>query len=52
LADGYATAVYVMGLEGLAWIEKRPGYDAYLITRDNMTHWTAGLDRYRQIPLT
>jgi thiamine biosynthesis lipoprotein len=48
-ADGYATAVYVMGLDGLAWIEDRPGYDAYLITRDNTTFWTSGFDRYRHL---
>ena len=48
-ADGYATAVYVMGLEGITWIEDRPGYEAYLITRDNMTYWTSGFDRYRHI---
>jgi thiamine biosynthesis lipoprotein len=47
VADGYATAVYVMGLEGLGWIAARPDYDAYLITRDDMTHWTPGFERYR-----
>jgi len=51
-ADGYATAVYIMGLDGLAWIEDRPGYEAYLITRDNMTYWTSGLDQYRHRPTT
>ena len=51
-ADGYATAVYIMGLDGLAWIEDRPGYEAYLITRDNMTYWTSGLDHYRHRPTT
>jgi thiamine biosynthesis lipoprotein len=47
VADGYATAVYIMGLDGLGWIEARPGYEAYLITRDDMTYWTPGFDRYR-----
>ena len=46
VADGYATAVYIMGIDGLAWIEARPGYDAYLIDRDGMTHWTSGFERY------
>jgi thiamine biosynthesis lipoprotein len=51
-ADGYATAVYVMGIDGLAWIEDRSGYNAYLITRDDMTYWTSGFDRYRYVPTT
>jgi thiamine biosynthesis lipoprotein len=47
IADGYATAVYIMGLDGLDWLSARPGYDAYLITRDAMTYWTPGFPRYR-----
>lgn len=43
-ADGYATAAFVMGLDGL---ETRPGYDAYIITRDDTTHWTPGFARFR-----
>ncbi len=49
-ADGYATTIYVMGLDGLEWIEQRHGYEAYLISRDNTTHWTSGFDRYRHLP--
>ena len=45
-----SAAVYVMGIESLTWIEARPGYDAYLITRDGMTYWTSGFDRYRHRP--
>ncbi len=41
-ADAYATAVFVMGLDGLDWIASRPGYDAYVVTHDDMTHWTPG----------
>lgn len=41
-ADAFATAVFVMGLEGLAWIEEQDGYDAFLITADDTTHWTTG----------
>ncbi|MEP7203856.1 MAG: FAD:protein FMN transferase [Ilumatobacteraceae bacterium] len=41
-ADAYATALFVMGVEGLSWIEAQYGYDAYIITHDNTTHWTAG----------
>ena len=47
LADGYATAVFVMGLDGLEWIADRAGYDAYLITRDGVAAWTDGFARYR-----
>lgn len=43
-ADGYATVAFVMGLDGL---ETRPGYDAYIITRDDTTHWTPGFARFR-----
>ncbi len=47
LADGYATAVFVMGLDGLEWMRERVGYDAYLITRDGIATWTDGFARYR-----
>ena len=40
LADAYATAVFVMGLEGLEWVEAQDGYEAYVITDDNMTLWS------------
>ena len=46
-ADAYATAVFVMGLDGLDWISTRPGYDAYVITHDDRTHWTPGFAEYR-----
>ena len=48
LADAYATAVFVMGLDGLEWILERPGYDAYAITHDAITTWTPGFERYRR----
>ena len=44
LADAYATALFVMGPDGLAWIEAQPGYAAFLITHDERVHWTPGLD--------
>lgn len=46
-ADGFATAVFVMGLDGLRWIEQQPGYEAYLITNDGMTFWSPGFRTYR-----
>ncbi len=45
LADAYATAVFVMGEEGLDWIDDRDGYEAYVITLDETTHWTHGFER-------
>ena len=47
VADAYATAIFVMGLDGLDWISERPGYDAYAITHDAITTWTPGFVRYR-----
>jgi thiamine biosynthesis lipoprotein len=44
--DAYATALYVMGLDGLHWLAGRPGYDACAITDDDRVVWTAGLERY------
>ena len=41
-ADAFATAVFVMGLDGLDWIVDRPGYEAYVITHDGMTAWSPG----------
>lgn len=34
LADGYATAAWVMGVDGVTWAAGIPGYDAGAITRD------------------
>lgn len=42
LADAYATSLFVMGPTGLGWIAEQPGYEAYIITNDDMTSWTEG----------
>jgi thiamine biosynthesis lipoprotein len=47
IADAYATIVFVMGLDGLDWIESHPDYEAYVITHDDTTQWTDGFVRYR-----
>ena len=47
LADAYATVVFIMGLDGLDWIDDQPGYDAYVITHDQRTLWTPGFAVYR-----
>ena len=39
-ADAYATAAYVLGVEGLAWVASHPGYGAYGITADDRVLWT------------
>ncbi|MCZ7533037.1 MAG: FAD:protein FMN transferase [Acidimicrobiia bacterium] len=47
IADAYATAIYVMGLGGLEWIEGHAGYDAYAITHHGSTSWSSGFNQYR-----
>ena len=47
IADAYATACFVMGLESLDWIEQRSDYDVYLISHDQQTYWSSGFGRYR-----
>jgi thiamine biosynthesis lipoprotein len=43
LADAYATAVYVLGLEGLRWLDQQPGYHGLVVTHDGQLHATAGM---------
>lgn len=50
IADAYATALFVMGIDGLDWIESQPGYDAYIITHNHTTHWTTGFPHDVQTP--
>lgn len=47
--DAYATAMYVMGLDGLSWLAAQPDladYAAYAITDDGRAVWTEGMERY------
>jgi thiamine biosynthesis lipoprotein len=47
--DAYATAIYVMGLDGLRWLAadpERSDYAAYAITDDGRTVWTDAMGRY------
>lgn len=39
-ADAYATAAFAMGLDGLAWVERHPGYGAMAITADDRLVWS------------
>jgi thiamine biosynthesis lipoprotein len=44
--DAFATAVFVMGLDGLAWLETRGDYAALAINDDDRVVWTQGMERY------
>ncbi|MBI3752283.1 MAG: FAD:protein FMN transferase [Chloroflexi bacterium] len=39
-ADAYATAAFPMGLAGLEWVERHPGYGAIAITADERLVWS------------
>jgi thiamine biosynthesis lipoprotein len=43
-ADAYATAAFVMGGAGAAWVAGIDGYDALAVTADHRAVWTQGLD--------
>jgi thiamine biosynthesis lipoprotein len=45
LADAYATAVFAMGLPGVAWAASRTGYDVLGITAERRVFSSAGIDR-------
>jgi FAD:protein FMN transferase len=45
-ADCYATAAFVMGRAGLAFIEKLKGFEAYMIDRNRQAFFTSGFARY------
>ena len=44
-ADAYATVGFVLGLDGLAWVDAHAGYGAYAITVDQRSVWTPVVDR-------
>ncbi len=43
-ADAFATAAFVMGEAGLAWVAGIDGYDALAITGDRRMAWTPGME--------
>ena len=48
LADAYATTVFVLGLDGLLWLDDHcPGYGGLAITHDDTTYSTAVFERFR-----
>jgi thiamine biosynthesis lipoprotein len=52
LADGYATAAFAMGEEGIAWVGRQPGFGALAVTADNRVVWTELIDVLRAAPAT
>ena len=44
--DAYATALFVMGIDGLRWLNSRPDYAAHAISADGRAIWTHGMERY------
>lgn len=40
MADAYATAAFVLGPKGLAWVESHPGYGALAVTVADRLVWT------------
>jgi FAD:protein FMN transferase len=47
LADAYATAVFVLGIDGVRWLAEHDGYGAFAVTPDGMAHSTSIFDQYR-----
>jgi thiamine biosynthesis lipoprotein len=43
-ADAYATGAFAMGLEGLSWVHRHPGYGALAVTLDARVTWTSLVD--------
>ena len=45
IADAFATAMFVMGVGGLEWIEPQARYDACLISTEQTTVWSSGFPK-------
>jgi thiamine biosynthesis lipoprotein len=46
-ADAYATAVFVMGVDGLEWLSDVDGYEGSVVTHDDRVFSTAGFAAFR-----
>jgi thiamine biosynthesis lipoprotein len=46
VADAYATAVFVMGLDGIGWLASHPAYDGLILTHDGCRLSTPGMGRW------
>jgi len=42
ITDAYATAVFVMGVDGIGWIERQPGFEGFVITHEGTTVRSSG----------
>ena len=45
-ADRFATACFVMGKEGIYFIEKLPDFEGYQISHDGVATFTSGFEKY------
>lgn len=45
-ADRFATACFVMGKEGIYFIEKKPLFEGYMIDHDGVATFTSGFEKY------
>ena len=41
VADAFATAAFVLGLDAIEWIETQPDYHTFLITHEGTTYWSS-----------
>ena len=48
-ADRFATAGFAMGKNGILFIEKMPGIEGYMITKEGLATETSGFHRYTRI---
>jgi thiamine biosynthesis lipoprotein len=45
-ADRFATAAFAMGLDGINFIEKLPGFEGYIIDKGGVATMTTGFNKY------
>ena len=48
-ADRYATAAFAMGTDGVTFIERLPGFEAYEINAKGIARMTSGFPRYTRV---
>lgn len=49
-ADRFATAAFAMEANGIHFIEKLPGFEAYMIDKNGIATYTSGFDTYVVMP--
>ncbi|HVS58876.1 MAG TPA: FAD:protein FMN transferase, partial [Candidatus Saccharimonadales bacterium] len=45
-ADRFATAAFAMGTEGIAFIERLPGFEVYMVDNNQIATFTSGFEAY------